>query len=213
MRLSIALLAAIVAAGISLPAQQEVTVRPVFDRSADLSAWELDGSGTWEIGRGLLILAKPGTPSGPIRRPAAIAVLKTPPLVRVTFDVSVRSTAPVDVVYRDMQIVFGYESSTRFYYVHLSAITDDVHNGVFIVNAADRRRIDGGRTPPQLEDQDWHRVRLERDGASGRIRIFVDAAAAPAFDLVDTTIRAGRVGLGSFDDTGEFRDVVVTGRQ
>jgi hypothetical protein len=27
----------------------------------------------------------------------------------------------------------------------------------------------------------------------------------------DTTIRAGRVGVGSCDDTGEFRDISVTG--
>jgi hypothetical protein len=33
----------------------------------------------------------------------------------------------------------------------------------------------------------------------------------PAWDLVDATIPSGRVGLGSFDDTGEFRNVTVTG--
>ncbi len=39
----------------------------------------------------------------------------------------------------------------------------------------------------------------------------VDGSATPALQANDTSIRAGRVGLGSFDDTGEFRNVVVTG--
>jgi hypothetical protein len=93
----------------------------------------------------------------------------------------------------------------------LAGITNDVHNGVFLVAEADRRRIDAGTTPPQLKDQNWHDVRLVRDGSTGRVQVYVDRSPAPAWDLVDTTIRAGRVGLGSFDDTGEFRNVVVNG--
>ena len=193
--------------------RQDVSVRPTFADAARLAEWDLDGSGEWHVANGLLVLAKAGVPSGPIRRPAAIAILKTLPLVRVTVEGQIRSTAPLGVVNRDLEIVFGYESPTRFYYVHLAGITNDVHNGVFLVAGADRRRIDPGKAPPQLTDQNWHDVRLERDGSTGRVQVYVDRSPAPAWDLVDTTIRAGRVGLGSFDDTGEFRNVVVNGRQ
>jgi hypothetical protein len=110
-----------------------------------------------------------------------------------------------------LEIVFGYTSPSRFYYVHLAGITNDVHNGVFLVAGADRRRIDPGTTPPQLRDQNWHDVRLVRDGSTGRVQVYVDHAAAPAWDLIDATFPAGRVGLGSFDDTGEFRNVTVNG--
>ena len=75
----------------------------------------------------------------------------------------------------------------------------------------DRRRIDDGTAAPQLTNRAWHRVRLERDGTTGRIEIFVDGAAQPALRATDTTIEAGRVGLGSFDDTGEFRGFSVSG--
>jgi hypothetical protein len=178
-----------------------------------LDGWDLDGSGTWTASSGgLLMLEKPGTPAGPIRRPAALAILRTPPLDRVRLEVQLRCTAPPDVVYRDLQIVFGYESPARFYYAHLSGITDAVHNGVFLVNRADRRRIDSGATPPVLRDREWHRIRLDWAGETGRIQIFVDGSPAPAFDLTDATIRAGRVGVGSFDDTGEFRQMSVTGQ-
>jgi hypothetical protein len=192
-------------------ARQDVSVRPTFSGAAHLAEWDLDGSGEWTMAKGLLILAKAGVPSGPIRRPAAVAILKTPPMVRVTLEAQIRSTAALDVATRDLEIVFGYESAARFYYVHLAGITNDVHNGVFLVAGADRRRIDPGTTPPQLTDQNWHDVRLTRDGSTGRVQVYVDRSAKAGWDLVDTTIRAGRVGLGSFDDTGEFRHVVVTG--
>jgi hypothetical protein len=193
-------------------AVQDRVTRPDFSAPARLAAWDLDGSGTWEIANGLLVLSKAGVPAGAIRRPAALAILKGAPAVRVTVETEMRSTAPLDVANRDLEIVFGYESPTRFYYVHLAGITNDVHNGVFLVDNADRKRIDDGKTPPQLTDQAWHRARLERDGSTGRIQVFVDGAAKPAWDLTNSVIRAGRVGLGSFDDTGEFRGLTVTVR-
>jgi hypothetical protein len=176
-----------------------------------LSRFTLDGSGTWELKDRMIVLTKAGTPGGPIRRPAALAVLQSDPLVRATVQVEMRSTAPEEVKNRDLEIVFGYESPRRFYYVHLAGITDPNHNGIFVVDNKDRRRIDDGTAPPQLTDREWHRVRLERDGATGRIDVFVDGAEKPALHATDVTINAGRVGLGSFDDTGEFRRFSVAG--
>jgi hypothetical protein len=171
----------------------------------------LDESGEWRLTGGVLALVKEGTPAGPIRRPAALAILKSEPFGRVTLELDVRSTAPVDLAVRDVNLVVGYESPTRFYYVHLSGVTGAVHNGIFVVADADRRRIDPGTTPPLLKDLAWHRVKVERDPASGRIDVFVDDLTKPAMSAVDTTIRSGRVGVGSFDETGEFRNIVVTG--
>jgi hypothetical protein len=135
------------------------------------------------------------------------------PLIKATVQVEMRSTAPEEVKNRDLEIIFDYESPARFYYVHLAGITDPNHNGIFLVDNKDRRRIDDGTTPPQLKDREWHRVRLERDGATGRIDIFVDGSKQPVLHAMDSTIPSGRVGLGSFDDTGEFRDFSVTGVQ
>jgi hypothetical protein len=198
--------------GVRLHAQQGgVSFRPQLTGPDALAAWSLDGSGSWTVTDGRLVLEKAGKPEGPIRRPAALAIFKTDPLKRVTLKVEVRSTAPQDVIRRDLNLIFGYESPSRFYYVHLSGITDDVHHGIFLVADADRRRIDDGKGLPQLKDQNWHRVRLERDGASGQIEIYVDGSKAPVLAASDTTIRAGRVGLGSFDDTGEFRKIEIEG--
>lgn len=192
-------------------AQESFSTRPDFTAADVLTRFTLDGNGAWEVADGKLILSKAGTPAGPIRRPAALAILQSEPLVRATVQVEMRSTAPLEVKNRDLEIVFGYVSPKRFYYVHLAGITDAVHNGIFLVNDKDRRRIDDGTAPAQLTDREWHRVRLERDGETGRIEVFVDGAEQPSLAASDTSIRAGRIGLGSFDDTGEFRRFGVAG--
>jgi hypothetical protein len=192
-------------------AQQPAIVRPDLGSPQRIADWTLDGSGTWDVADGSLRLVKAGTPGGPIRRPAALAILKSDPFTKLTLEAEIKSTAPVDLPVRDVELIFGYESPTRFYYVHLAGITNAVHNGIFVVADADRRRLDTPDSLPQMKDQAWHRVRLERDPSTGRIEIFVDGSTTPALKATDTTIAAGRVGFGSFDETGEFRNIVVTG--
>jgi hypothetical protein len=192
-------------------AQKPFNARLDFATPDSLSTFTLDGSGTWEVKDHMLVLTKAGTPGGPIRRPSALAVLTSDPLVRADVQVEMRSTAPEEVKNRDLEIIFGYESPSRFYYVHLAGITDPNHNGIFLVDNKDRRRIDDGTAPPQLKDREWHSARLERDGRTGRIEVFVDGSKQPVLKATDATIPSGRVGLGSFDDTGEFRRFSVAG--
>jgi hypothetical protein len=191
--------------------QSQQTIRPKLTGPNAISAWDLDGNGSWQISDGLLELTKAGVPGGPIRRPAALAILKSEPFRRVSLELDVRSLAPVNVPRRDVDLVLGYESRTSFYYVHLSAVTDDVHNGIFIVSNSDRRRIDSGKGVPHMKDQAWHRVKATRDGATGLIEVFFDNSSTPILSAVDSTIAAGRVGVGSFDDVAEFRNIKVQG--
>jgi hypothetical protein len=178
------------------------------------SDWTLDGSGVWAIRGGVLALEKAGTPAGPIRRPSALAILRATPLRDLTVDLELRSTAPPieQVPRRDALVIVGYESPTRFYYVHISAARDAVHNGIFLVDGADRRRIDTQSEKAILVDAAWHRVRVIREPASGRLDVYADDQPAPIMSARDSTIASGRVGVGSFDDTAEFRSVRVEGR-
>ncbi len=205
------LLAALTMLSFDVAAQQPTTLRPDLGSAQRIAEWTLDGSGTWDITANTLRLTGAGTPGGAIRRPAALAILKSPPLTKLTLEAEIKSTAPVDLPVRDVELIFGYESPTRFYYVHLAGITNAVHNGIFLVADADRRRLDQPDSVPQMKDQGWHHVRLERDPVSGRIEIFMNGSTTPALKATDTTIAAGRIGFGSFDETGEFRNIVVTG--
>lgn len=197
------------------PPASAVRLAPALASAAELSSdWDLDGSGTWTIADGRLVLSKAGVPAGSIRRPSALAVLRSAPLTDVTLEADLRSTAalPDQTPRRDLLLVVGYQSPTRFYYVHISAARDDVHNGIFLVADADRRRIDTKSDTAMLTDQAWHRVRLERQASTGRIALYVDGGAEPIMVATDTTLAAGRVGVGSFDDAGEFRAIRVSGR-
>jgi hypothetical protein len=55
----------------------------------------------------------------------------------------------------------------------------------------------------------WHHVQLVWDGSSGEVRVTVDGKPIPALHAVDLSLRSGRVGLGSFDETAEFKNVKI----
>jgi hypothetical protein len=180
-----------------------------LDSPSRISEWTIDGSGEWAVRDGLLVLVKAGVPSGAIRRPAGLAILKSEPFSRFTYEVDLRSEEPETLLVRDVELIVDWQSPTRFYYVHLAAKVDDVHNGIFLVNDADRKRLDQPTSTPQLKDKAWHHVKLDRDPSTGRIAVFVDDMSAPALQATDTVLQSGRVGLGSFDETGQFRNVVI----
>lgn len=215
-----ALLAGLVAVG-SLAAQgsasarqsasSHASFRPDLSSAERLDEWTLDGNGAWAIRDGLLLLEKAGKPAGSIRRPGALAILKTPALADAWMEVELRSDAPEDVIRRDLLLVAGWQSPTRFYYVHLSAVRDGVHNGIFVVHDADRRRIDDTSARPPLKDRAWHTARLVHTASTGRLEVFVDGETTPIMTATDRSIPSGRLGVGSFDDTGAFRGIRVQG--
>jgi len=196
--------------GVALPAAgQGVPATPHLDTETGLAEWDFDGNGVWRMREDALVLDTAGVPGGAIRRPAALALFRSEPMSRAVVEMEVRSTAPVDVLQRDLQVIVGYQSPSRFYYVHLAGVTDAVHNGIFVVADSDRVRIDAGDGLPQLRDQAWHDVRVEWDGLAGTIEVFVDESSNPVLRATDDTLREGRIGVGSFDDTGEFRAIRI----
>lgn len=114
---------------------------------------------------------------------------------------------------KSMLIVFNYVDTLHFYYAHLSAdagVKVDVHNGLFIVDGGPRRRIAGLEASPALPDRNWHQIRIQRNVRSGSIEVFADDDRTPRFSVVDSTFNCGQVGLGSFEETGDFTDVRLT---
>jgi glucose/arabinose dehydrogenase len=174
----------------------------------------------WRFPGDQVILAEPGVERPGPRRPFEYAVLTAGPRFgQVRISGKVRLDTPVEVGNRDVIIVFGYQSDTQFYYAHLSSDnTIYPHNGIFVVNNADRLRIDDQwnperslGAPPAITDADWHRVRVTHCAATGEIAVYVDGARRPLMTTVNTAFGAGRVGFGSFDNIGRLRDLNVTG--
>jgi hypothetical protein len=191
-------------------AAQTYTIEPWLSAPREPAEWDFDGSGTWEISNGKIGLTKAGTPAGQARRPAALAVIRMDPLTKATLGLRARSAGPRGGA-GGVQVVVGYQSPTRFYYVDLSGETDPAHNGIFLVDGTTVRRIDRWNGEALLRDDAWHDVRVEFDGTSGMIRVILDHAPKPALSAYDATLQEGRVGVASFDDTAEFRSIRVSG--
>lgn len=172
--------------------------------SASLKAWKMPFPEDWEILRQgnlhYLHMKRNREPLVP-RRPMQFARLKGVKVGSFTLDVNVRRAGG------SMIVVFNYVDTLHFYYVHLSenpGTQIPVHNGIFIVNGGPRYRIAGLEATPALPDRSWHNVRVVRNLRTGSIQVFVDKEKQPRFSAIDRTFTCGQVGLGSFDETGDF---------
>ncbi len=102
-----------------------------------------------------------------------------------------------------------YQGPDRFYYAHLGKVTDDHANQIFIVNQADRVKISTKTTPGTPWDDWWHTIRIVRDVESGLIRVYFDDMATPIMEATDRSFESGQIGIGAFDDTGDFDDLII----
>jgi len=191
------------------PVPEKINFHDNFS-SGKLDAWQFPFPEDWvvkEEGRlHYLHTLRSRDPLVP-RRPQQFALVKGITVGSFTLETRVRREG------RSMLIVFNYVDTLHFYYAHLSADSGAnvaVHNGIFMVDGAPRRRIAGLEAAPALPDAAWHKVRVQRDVNSGAIEVFVDDQPQPRFSLVDNTFKCGQVGFGSFDETGDFADVKLS---
>ncbi len=184
------------------------------DFSADHQRWQMSDPAAWRFDEGgwLSLHVKQSQFQPPYRSPLHLALLNDLDVSELVLDVSVRSTHEA-YGHRDVCLFFGYQGPDRFYYVHLGQKTDDRCNQIFIVDRADRRKISSHTSAGTPWDDQWHCVRLERDSASGEIRVYFDDLDRPVMTATDATFSRGRIGLGSFDDTADFDNLVIRGRK
>ena len=155
-------------------------------------------------------LKEPGQHTGGIVRPAEYSLVGHVDYADFTLKCKVRCDAPIDRRYRDIVIIFGYQDDTHFYYAHLSNISDDLHNGIMLIDGDYRRKLSMALPQPILVDKEFHKLEIRRDTASGDIEIYFDSKMV--MEAKDKTFTAGKVGLGSMDDVGSFDDFYVKGR-
>ncbi len=146
----------------------------------------------------------------PHRSPHNISLVKDVVVGDFVLEALVQSTGK-DGAHRDMCLFFGYQDAAHFYYVHLAKKADDHANQIFIVNAADRKKISTKTTPGTPWDDGWHRVKVVRTVSDGTISVYFDDMKTLAMTATDRTFTWGRVGLGSFDDSGNWDEVRLRG--
>ena len=127
-------------------------------------------------------------------------------------DVRLKSTAG-DSAHRDLCLFFGFQDPEHFYYVHLGRRADPTSHSIFLVNGEPRVSIATERTSGTLWDDGWHHVRVLRSAETGEIKVYFDDMEQPDMRAIDKTFTRGRLGVGSFDDTGMFDDLEVRARR
>ncbi|HEX7897032.1 MAG TPA: hypothetical protein VF950_04695 [Planctomycetota bacterium] len=195
---------------ILLLALQAVDVREDFEKGferwapTDPAAWRLEDGPT---GKCLSQFAK-SKYEPPHRSPFNLALLKDVVVGDFVLEAKCRSTVK-DYGHRDMCVVFGYQDPGRFYYSHLGKKTDDHANQIFIVNGAPRLKISTKTTEGTNWTDDWVKLKVVRKGAD--IEVYWNDLEKPVQTAKDATFPSGRIGVGSFDDTGLWDDIVLKG--
>jgi hypothetical protein len=175
--------------------------------------WAPDDPAHWRIvsedGSRIYELTAPGAP-GPVRAPASRSVLVGHDVSSFEFSGRLRCRADPSNPFRDMCVIFHYRDPTHFCYVHFAGKSDDVHNILGLVDGADRVKINAepaGASVFRLTDLAWHAFKVTCDARTGEIRAYLDDMAVPILTARATVLGHGRIGVGSFDDTGAFDDI------
>lgn len=149
----------------------------------------------------------------PFRSPPNIALLKEPTVGEFELTARVQSTNAGAGPHRDMCVVWGYQDPAHFYYVHFGAVATPDGNScqVFIVDNAPRRPIThrGPKGTPWTDG--WHRVKVAHRAGQGRMEVYFDDMEKPLMTAHDGAFAQGRVGLGTFDDNGNWDEFKLYG--
>ncbi len=148
----------------------------------------------------------------PHRSPLNISLIKDLQMTDFVLRARVNSTGK-DGPHRDMCLFFGHQDPAHFYYVHIAKAADEHANQIFLVNGGDRKKISKTSTKGTPWDDNWHEVKIVRQTESGLIEIYFDNMTAPIMTARDKTFSWGRVGIGSFDDSGNWSDIKVWGNK
>ncbi len=179
-----------------------------------LSHWHASDPSAFRLetidGRSVLNQFRQSRVTTPVRSPFNRCVIKDVVVGSFQFDVKFRSTAR-NYPHRSLCLFFGVQDAAHLYYVHFGKRTDDHANQIFIVNEAPRTKISITTTQGTNWDDQWHHARILRDVGTGAIEVYFDDMATPIMTARDKTFRWGRVGVGSFDDTGLFDDIRLHG--
>jgi hypothetical protein len=194
-------------------AETPLVFEETFEKG-DAERWQPSDPNAWKVvddeGDRAYSLFQDCKYSPPVRSPLNFSLIKDVTVSDFTLEVKLKSTQP-EYGHRDLCLFFGYQDPSHFYYVHFGSQADANANSIFLVNGKPRAGIAETRTTGTKWDDKYHVVRVLRDTKSGKIKVFFDDMKKPVMTATDTSFTWGRLGVGSFDDTGNFDDVRIWG--
>jgi hypothetical protein len=186
-----------------------------FERGAD--RWQPTDPGAWRIvesDRGKVYNQfQQSDYQPPHRSPYNISLLKDILLSDFELTVDLQSTNVKAGNHRDMCVFFGYQDPAHFYYVHLGQRPDPHSSQIMRVDDAPRVMITKNQTPGIPWTEGWHRVKVVRRTDDGTIEVYFDDMDKPVMVAQDKTFTWGQVGIGSFDDHGNWDHFQLNGKR
>jgi len=185
-----------------------------FDK--DPGRWQPTDKDAWKViqngGRSVYSLVKKRSDYKPqVRSPYNYSLLKDVRVSDFVLDVDLKSTHE-PYGHQDLCLFFGYQDPSHFYYVHIGRKADAHANSIFLVNGKPRVSIASERTEGTDWSRGWHRARIRRNTETGSIEVYFDDMQTPVMKATDRSFLQGQIGIGSFDDTGDFDALRLWGR-
>jgi len=106
----------------------------------------------------------------------------------------------------DYAVVFGYQNSENYYYVMFNNNKDFTQLSK-VINGTRTELVPANREVDWLNDNAYHSIEVSRAGSVITVRF----DGSVVLSGTDNSLGAGRVGVGSFNDSAYFDDVSVTG--
>ena len=143
------------------------------------------------------------------RSPTSIALIKSVEVLDFDLDVDLMQTGR-NYGHRDMCVFFGFQSPSRFYYTHMATKPDANAHNIFRVKDAPRTNMAPvAKNGIDWGDATWNHVHIERRVKDGSIHVYWNDQEEPILSATDTSFDWGRIGFGSFDDSGIVANIVL----
>lgn len=149
----------------------------------------------------------------PHRSPHSIALVKDVVVSDFEMTVQAQSTNRDAGPHRDMCLFWGYQDPAHFYYVHLGAKADPHACQIFIVDDAPRTMITKQQAGGTPWTDEWHTVKVVHRVDQGLMEVYFDDMEKPLMTAEDKTFQWGQVGLGTFDDHGNWDEFQLRGKK
>jgi len=204
-------------AGPALAAEDEMPIvfQEDFEKDGALDKWEPMDPKAWKIdaekdGNKVLSMFQDSKYKTKVRSPINYGLIKDLVVGDFVMDLRMQSLTK-DYGHRDLCLFFGHQDPTHFYYVHMALKADPHAHSIFIVNGKERVSIAKERTKGLVWGDGWHKVRIVRKVDDGTIQVYFDDMNKPIMVAEDKNFTWGRIGVGSFDDIGNYDDIVIRG--
>lgn len=195
------------------PRERGLAFNDDFEQGA--GNWKPVGSSEWKLadnprGGRMYRMTGKGKYKPPHRSPRHMSLVDDVLVGDFELTVKVQSTGKKKN-HRDVCIFFGYQDPSHFYYVHFGQKPDPHSCQIFIVNEEPRTKITQRETSGIPWTDGWHEIKIVRRVSDGVIEAYFDDMTTPIMTAVDKTFTWGQVGLGTFDDSGNWDAFKLSG--